>query len=167
MLSFAPLAGGRDGDPWPAESLRLTSRHFIRYESELMSSFLPQAGGPMHAERTESLETKMLAAERKHAIADVARGVSHDLNNAVGAVLPLVEQMRADADSGTLDPKTFGDDLKQIEHSLQVCRRIFSGMLTFRTARREHRPRPSTAGDRLHAGDSRRQPSSPGRRDRY
>ena len=72
----------------------------------------------MHnAQRTESLETKMLAAERKHAMADVARGVSHDLNNALGAVLPLVEQMRADADSGTLDAKTFADDLKQIDQT--------------------------------------------------
>ena len=33
-------------------------------------------------------------AERKHAMADLARGVSHDVNNALGAVLPLVQQLR-------------------------------------------------------------------------
>jgi signal transduction histidine kinase len=130
-MLVAPLRG-RDG---VLGLLKVSACHpetFGAFESDLLSSFLPQAAIAVHnAQRTESLETKMLAAERKHAIADVARGVSHDLNNALGAVLPLVEQMRADADSGTLDPKTFGDDLKQIEHSLQVCRRIFSGMLTF------------------------------------
>jgi len=64
-------------------------------------------------------------------MADLARGVSHDLNNALGSVLPLVQQMCEEAVRGTLDPKTAGDDLRQIERSLHVCRRIFSGMLTF------------------------------------
>ena len=36
----------------------------------------------------------MLVAERKHAMADLCGGVSHDVNNALGAVLPLVQQLR-------------------------------------------------------------------------
>ena len=49
-------------------------------------------------QRAESLEEGMLAAQKKHVVADLARGVSHDVNNALGAVLPLVQQLRAEAD---------------------------------------------------------------------
>ena len=73
----------------------------------------------------------MIAAERKHAMADLARGVSHDLNNALGSVLPLVQQLCEEASTGRLEPNTCSEDLKQIERSLHTCRRIFSGMLTF------------------------------------
>ena len=127
----APLRG-RDG---VLGLLKVSARHpqtFGTYESELLSAFLPQAAIAVHnAQRTESLESKMIAAERKHAMADLARGVAHDLNNALGAVLPLVQQLCAEASSGQLDQQTCSDDLKQIEQSLHTCRRIFSGMLTF------------------------------------
>ena len=73
----------------------------------------------------------MLIAERKHAMADLARGVSHDVNNALGAVLPLVQQLREEIDQGTLDPAVAAADLAQFERSIQVCRRIFGGMLNF------------------------------------
>ena len=127
----APLRG-RDG---VLGLLKVSARHaqtFGTYESELLSAFLPQAAIAVHnAQRTESLESKMIAAERKHAMADLARGVAHDLNNALGAVLPLVQQLCEEASSGTLDRATCSEDLKQIEQSLHTCRRIFSGMLTF------------------------------------
>ena len=38
----------------------------------------------------------MLTAERRHAMAELARSVSHDVNNALGSMLPLVQQMRDD-----------------------------------------------------------------------
>jgi two-component system NtrC family sensor kinase len=72
-----------------------------------------------------------VTAERKHAMADLARSVSHDLNNALGAMLPLIQQMQADLQSGTLAPRVFAEDLEHVQKSLQVCRRIFGGMLTF------------------------------------
>src|SRR5262249_3522664 len=57
---------------------------FSRYEVELVSQFLPQAAVALqNARRAESLEGKVLAAERKHAMADLARGVAHDVNNAL------------------------------------------------------------------------------------
>jgi signal transduction histidine kinase len=71
----------------------------------------------------------MLAAERKSAMADLARGVSHDVNNALGAVLPLVQQMRADLEDGTFRPDELVQDLGEIENSLLLCRRVFGGML--------------------------------------
>ena len=123
---------------------------FGKHEAELLSAFLPQASiAVQNAQRADALESKMIAAERKHAMADLARGVSHDLNNALGAVLPLVQQLRAEADDGGLDPRTCAADLAQIEQSLHVCRRIFNGMLSF--ARRGNSA--LSEGDLRHAID--------------
>ena len=80
--------------------LKIASVHpgaFCAYEVDLISQFLPQAAVALqHAHRAESLEQRVLIAERKHAMADLARGVSHDVNNALGAVLPLVQHLRAE-----------------------------------------------------------------------
>ena len=84
-----------------------------------------------NAHRAESLEQRVLVAERKHAMADLARGVSHDVNNALGAVLPLVQQLREEIEQNELDPLVAAADLRQIEHSIQVCRRIFGAMVHF------------------------------------
>ncbi|MFO0838063.1 MAG: ATP-binding protein [Phycisphaerae bacterium] len=101
-----------------------------KFEREAVRQFSSQASVAIqYLQRTGTLERQMLAAERKHAFANIARGVSHDVNNALGAVLPLVQQLRADLAAGELDLATLGDDLKQIEQSLQVSRRIFGGML--------------------------------------
>jgi signal transduction histidine kinase len=103
---------------------------FCRYEVELVSQFLPQAAVALqNARRAESLQQRVLIAERKHAMADLARGVSHDVNNALGAVLPLVQQMREELAEGIADPADVAADLAQIERSIQLCRRIFGGML--------------------------------------
>jgi two-component system, NtrC family, sensor kinase len=64
-------------------------------------------------------------------MADLARSVSHDLNNALGSMLPLIQQMQAEVRSATLSPGVFAEDLEQVQKSLQLCRRIFGGMLTF------------------------------------
>jgi signal transduction histidine kinase len=107
-------------------------RSFCTYEVELISQFLPQAAVALqNAHRAESLELRVLAAERKHAMADLARGVSHDVNNALGAVLPLVQQLREEIESNQLDHEVAVADLRQIEHSIQVCRRIFGAMVHF------------------------------------
>jgi signal transduction histidine kinase len=115
--------------------LKIASIHsgaFCMYEVELISQFLPQAAVALqNARRAESLEQRVLAAERKHAMADLARGVSHDVNNALGAVLPLVQQLRAEIGEKLLDPELAADDLRQIERSIQVCRRIFGAMVQF------------------------------------
>ena len=46
-------------------------------------------------------------------------------------MLPLIQQMQADVRNGTLSSDVFGEDLEQVQKSLQLCRRIFGGMLTF------------------------------------
>ena len=100
------------------------------YEADLVSRFMPHAAVALrNARRTESLERTILKAERKHAMADLARGISHDINNALGGVLPLVQQLRDEAAVGKLDADVAAQDLEQIERSMLVCRRIFGGML--------------------------------------
>jgi signal transduction histidine kinase len=105
---------------------------FAAYEAELVSQFLPHASiAVQNSQRTESLELNLIQAERKHAMADLARGVAHDVNNALGAVLPLVQQMRAELEAGQVDVATLGEDLSRIEGSILTSRRIFGGMLSF------------------------------------
>jgi two-component system, NtrC family, sensor kinase len=124
---------------------------FGQYEVELVSQFLPQAAVALqNARRAESLEQRVLIAERKHAMADLARGVSHDVNNALGAVLPLVQQVRAEIELGPLEPAVLAQDLAQIEHSIQVCRRIFGAMLNFARGN----ARECSAVSLCHAADS-------------
>jgi signal transduction histidine kinase len=102
------------------------------FDADLVEHFRSQAAiAIQNLHRTESLRARVLTAERKHAMADLARSVSHDVNNALGAMLPLIQQMRADLRSGMFTPEVFADDLEHVQKSLQVCRRIFGGMLTF------------------------------------
>jgi two-component system NtrC family sensor kinase len=102
------------------------------FDAELVEHFRSQAAiAIQNLHRTESLRARVVTAERKHAMADLARSVSHDLNNALGAMLPLIQQMQSDLRSGVLASTVFAEDLEHIQKSLQVCRRIFGGMLTF------------------------------------
>jgi signal transduction histidine kinase len=109
---------------------------FGPYEADLVGQLLPHASIALqNSQRTESLELNLLQAERKHAMADLARSVAHDVNNALGAVLPLVQQMRADLETPGKDVTSFAEDLRQIESSIQTSRRIFGGMLNFARGR--------------------------------
>jgi signal transduction histidine kinase len=115
--------------------LKVTARQpgaFGPYEAELVAQFLPHASIALqNSQRTESLELNLIQAERKHAMADLARGVAHDVNNALAAVLPLVQQLQCDLQEGRIDAPAFFEDLREIERSIQVSRRIFGGMLSF------------------------------------
>ncbi len=100
------------------------------WEARLVEEFLPLASlAVQFSVRTESLQKRVLQSERKHALANLTRGIAHDVNNALGAMLPLVQQMRNDAERGELDAATLAEDLSSIETSLHTCRRIFGGML--------------------------------------
>ena len=115
--------------------LKIASRHpeqLKPFDAELVEHFRSQAAiAIQNLHRTESLRARVLTAERKNAMADLARSVSHDLNNALGSMLPLIQQMQADLRGGTLSTVMFAEDLEHVQKSLQVCRRIFGGMLTF------------------------------------
>ena len=115
--------------------LKIAARHpgqFRPYDADLVERFRAQAAVAIqNLHRTESLRSRVVIAERKHAMADLARSVSHDVNNALGAMLPLVQQLQEDVRTGTLEPGVLSQDLEQLQKSLQVCRRIFGGMLSF------------------------------------
>jgi signal transduction histidine kinase len=115
--------------------LKVSSIHagtFGRYEADLLERFLPPvAVAIQNSRRAETLHARMLDAEQKNAMADLARSVAHDVNNALGSVAPLVQQLRADARRGRIDPQVLAADLDEIDRSIQVCTRIFGGMLAF------------------------------------
>jgi nitrogen-specific signal transduction histidine kinase len=125
----APLAT-RDGVLGVLKVAACHPGSFSSYEADLVRRFTPLAAVAIqNSQRTVTLEAKMLEAEKKHAVANLLRGVSHDVNNALGCVLPLVQQILADVESNELHGDTLSQDLQQIEQSLQTCRRIFGGML--------------------------------------
>jgi two-component system, NtrC family, sensor kinase len=113
----------------------LAARHPGRlkpFHAELLEHFRSQAAVAIqNLSRAESLQARVLTAERKHAMAELARTVAHDVNNALGSMLPLVQQLRHDLQKGKLEPAVHVEDLEQVQKSLQVCRGIFGGMLSF------------------------------------
>jgi signal transduction histidine kinase len=124
--------------------LKVAARHPGRlrpFDADLVDRFRSQAAVAIqNLSRAESLQARILTAERKHAIADLARTVSHDVNNALGSMLPLVQQLQVDLEGGKTDRDVHLQDLEQVQKSMQVCRRIFGGMLSFARggARRAH-----------------------------
>jgi two-component system, NtrC family, sensor kinase len=102
------------------------------HDASLVERFRSQAAVAIqNLRRTESLRARVLRAERKHAMAELARTVSHDVNNALGSMLPLIQQAQEDLRQGRVNPSVLSADLEQVQKSLQVCRRIFGGMLSF------------------------------------
>ena len=96
----APLVG-RDGVFGVLKVAASDAGRLTRYDADLVERFRSQAAQAIDSlQRTESLEARMLTAERRHAMAELARGVSHDVNNALGSMLPLVQQMLCDAPRG-------------------------------------------------------------------
>jgi len=105
---------------------------FGPWERRILQEFAWLAGFVVErAQSLANLQATMIGAHRRHALADLARGVAHDLNNAMGEMIPLTQQMQSDLESGVLDKQTFTEDLTRLHESLQVCRRIFGSMLRF------------------------------------
>jgi len=126
----APLAT-RDGVLGVLKVSACYQGSFSGYEADLVQRFTSLAAVAIqNSQRTVTLEAKMLEAEKKQAVANLLRGVSHDVNNALGCVLPLVQQILADIQSNEIRGDTLLEDLQQIEQSIQTCRRIFGGMLS-------------------------------------
>ncbi len=100
------------------------------FEAQLVERLMPMLSLVLqYLHRTEILEDQVLQAERKGALADISRGIAHDVNNALGSVIPLIQQIHFDIKNGSLRPDTLAEDLEVIESGLQTCRRIFGGLL--------------------------------------
>jgi PAS domain S-box-containing protein len=79
---------------------------------------------------TKKLEQQLLESEGKRAMADLAGGVAHDVNNALGASLPMIQTLKGDLEEGRFDRDQFLQDLRQIENYTRISTRIFQGMLS-------------------------------------
>jgi len=77
----------------------------------------------------KELERQLIESEGKRVMADLASGVAHDVNNALGASLPMVQALLSDVEEGRYDRERFLDDLRQIESYTRISARIFKGML--------------------------------------
>jgi len=124
--------GTRQG---PLGILKISERHtgsFAEWERATVERFTLLASLALQRAQTlESLQARLLKIERQNTLAHLARGVAHDVNNALGEVLPLVQQIRADLAGEQLDHAVLAEDLERVETSLQVTRGIFGRMLRF------------------------------------
>ncbi len=107
---------------------------FDRHDVEVVERFLPAARVALRNARVKtSLENMALQAEMRAGLVTLARAVAHDVNNAIGAILPLAKQAREECQAGVLDQSELEQDLEVIIDKASLCRRIFSNML--RTAK--------------------------------
>jgi signal transduction histidine kinase len=105
-------------------------RPFDRWDESVVERFLPAAAVSIRNARVNlSLERQAIQSELKASLVTLASAVAHDVNNAVGTILPLVQQVRADLARGTLDPQTLDQDLAVVVEKALLCQRIFSNML--------------------------------------
>jgi signal transduction histidine kinase len=103
---------------------------FARRDLEVVERFLPAAAVSMrNAQVNRSLEMQAVEAEVKASLVTLSHAVAHDVNNAVGSILPLAQQMRFDLRHAPLELETLDRDLGVIIDNARLCRRIFSNML--------------------------------------
>jgi two-component system NtrC family sensor kinase len=62
---------------------------------------------------------------------EIAKGVSHDINNALGAVLPMVQSITSDWKDACANPQELLEDMRYIEENVKLCVRIFGSMLDY------------------------------------
>jgi two-component system NtrC family sensor kinase len=105
-------------------------RPFDSWDVTVVERFLPAAAVSIRNARLNmSLERQAIQAELKATLVTLASAVAHDVNNAVGTILPLVQQVRADLREGTVDPEELDRDLALVVEKAKLCQRIFGNML--------------------------------------
>ena len=124
--------GGRDGPLGILKFSGTAPGTFGDHELAIVERFTSLASVALkRAQTLEDLQARMLKIERQNALAHLARGVAHDINNALGEVIPLVQQIQADVEGGTIVTEVLAEDLHRVELSLQVTRGIFGRMMRF------------------------------------
>jgi two-component system, NtrC family, sensor kinase len=105
-------------------------RAFDDWDAEVVERFLPVAEVAIrNAQWNQTLENQAAQAEVKASLVTLARVVAHDVNNAVGVILPLAQQMQDDLRLDELVPEEAKEDLAVIVDRAQFCKRIFVNML--------------------------------------
>ncbi len=105
---------------------------FVSADKETIDSFLHIVSATaLHAEFFRQQQDRLLDAERRTALGDLARAISHDLNNSFGVIQPLLETLKRDADSGAVNPERLKADLDMLAQYVSTSLRIFQGLLSF------------------------------------
>ena len=105
-------------------------RPFDRWDVGVVERFLPAAAVSIRNARLNmSLERQAIQAELKATMVTLASAVAHDVNNAVGTILPLAQQMLEDLGRREADPEALGRDLELIVEKARLCKRIFGNLL--------------------------------------
>jgi signal transduction histidine kinase len=104
---------------------------FTPSDLQVLEEFLPLASITLYNSTLyKAQHDRLVSAERKTALADLARAISHDLNNAFGVMLPLLQAVRRDAAAGNIQEERLTRDLEMIERYAQAGSRIFQGLLS-------------------------------------
>jgi signal transduction histidine kinase len=103
---------------------------FDEHDRKVVERFLPAAAVALrNAKERVNLENQALQAEIRAGLTTLARAVAHDVNNAIGSLLPLAEQVRQDLREGRMDPTTLVADMDVVIEKALLCKRIFGNML--------------------------------------
>ena len=103
---------------------------FVSKDREVVERFLPAAAASLRNVQVKaSLERQAMAAEMRASLVTLARAVAHDVNNAIGAILPLAEQAREEVAAGAIDRESLVQDFGVIIDKAHLCKRIFDNML--------------------------------------
>jgi two-component system NtrC family sensor kinase len=105
---------------------------FVEADRQTIDSFLDIISATaLHSEHFRHQQDLLLAAERRVGLADMARAISHDLNNALGVIQPLLETLLRDFDRGTLNQEILRRDLNTLSDSVGLAVRVLRGLLSF------------------------------------
>ncbi len=124
---------------------------FVAADKETIDSFLHIVSATaLHAEFFRQQQDRLLDAERRTALGDLARAISHDLNNSFGVIQPLLETLKRDAESGAINSERLKADLDMLDQYVRTSLRIFQGLLSFARGSVEAEA-PIRIADRLEA----------------
>jgi signal transduction histidine kinase len=103
---------------------------FDDHDRNVVERFRPAAQVALrNARERVNLEKQALEAEIRAGLSTLGRAVAHDVNNAVGSLLPLAEQVREDLREGRTDRATLVADMDFVIEKAHLVKRIFSNML--------------------------------------
>ena len=105
---------------------------FVAADIETIDSFLSiLSASAFHAEVFRQQQDRLLEAERRTALGNIARAISHDLSNAFGVIQPLLQKLQEDVGAGTITPDNLKRDLDMLNQYVGISLRIFQGLLSF------------------------------------
>jgi len=104
----------------------------VSEDRETIDSFIKIVSATaLHSEFFRQQENRLLDAEKRSALGELARAISHDLNNAFGVIQPLLQTLRRDVEAGRIDTHDLKTDLATLDQYVSSSLRIFQGLLSF------------------------------------